>query len=96
MDRIAVRRRNCAALSLLLLVLTVLPALTSAQGELRGHTFHYSRFETSITPLSYTIKHANKEAGEAIYQDGNLQASYFHAYFTSNPAATATLFLKRP
>ena len=71
-------------------------ALTSAQGELRGHTFHYSRFETSLTPLSHTIKHANKEAGEAIYQDGNLQASYFHAYFASNPAATAALFLKRP
>ncbi|MDO9192008.1 MAG: cobyrinate a,c-diamide synthase [Undibacterium sp.] len=70
-------------------------ALTTKQGELRGHTFHYSRFETGLNPLSRTIKHANKEAGEAIYQVGNLQASYFHAYFASNPAATAALFLKR-
>ncbi len=70
-------------------------ALATPQGELRGHTFHYSRFETGLGPLAHTVKHSNKEAGEAIYQVGNLQASYFHAYFASNPAAAAALFLKR-
>ena len=70
-------------------------ALTTSQGEVRGHTFHYSRFETSLSAHTHTIKHSNQETGEAVYQSGNLQASYFHAYFPSNPAATATLFLKR-
>ena len=70
-------------------------ALNTAQGELRGHTFHYSRFETSLSAHTHTIKQSNQEVGEAVYQDGNLQASYFHAYFPSNPAATAALFLKR-
>ncbi len=70
-------------------------SLNTAQGELRGHTFHYSRFETSLAPQSHTIKHSNQEPGEAVYLGGNLQASYFHAYFASNPAATAALFLKR-
>ena len=70
-------------------------SLQTAQGELRGHTFHYSRFETSLTPASHTIKHSNHELGEAVYQGGNLRASYFHAYFASNPVATAALFLRR-
>ena len=70
-------------------------SLNTKQGELRGHTFHYSRFETSLAPTARTIKHSNQEPGEAVYQSGNLQASYFHAYFASNPAATAALFLKR-
>ena len=70
-------------------------SLNTAQGELRGHTFHYSRFETSLSAHSHTIKHSNQEVGEAVYQAGNLQASYFHAYFPSHPAATAALFLKR-
>jgi cobyrinic acid a,c-diamide synthase len=70
-------------------------ALETEQGELRGHTFHYSRFETDLTPVANTLKHSNNDVGEAIYRDGNLQASYFHAYFSSNPVATAQLFLKR-
>ncbi|MFZ6814400.1 cobyrinate a,c-diamide synthase [Undibacterium sp. Rencai35W] len=69
-------------------------------GELRGHTFHYSRFETSLTPHHHTYKHtqnqaahnATDEQGEAIYRDGKLHASYFHAYFPSNPVAVARLF----
>lgn len=68
-------------------------AWATPHGELRGHTFHYSRFETSLNPHSHCVKHSNGEAGEAMYQDGNLRASYFHAYFASNPAATAALFL---
>lgn len=69
-------------------------AWPTAQGELRGHTFHYSRFDTTLTAEQHTVKHANAAAGEAIYRNGNLHASYFHAYFPSNPAATAALFLR--
>ncbi len=69
-------------------------ALATPQGELRGHTFHYSRFETTLTASGYTIKHTTQQPGEAIYQAGNVRASYFHAYFASNPAATAALFLR--
>lgn len=69
-------------------------AWVTAHGELRGHTFHYSRFDTSLTAVQHTVKQANGAAGEAIYREGNLHASYFHTYFPSNPAATAALFLR--
>jgi cobyrinic acid a,c-diamide synthase len=62
-------------------------------GELRGHTFHYSRFETILEARTYTVKQASQHLGEAIYQRGNLRASYFHAYFPSNVQAAAQLFL---
>jgi cobyrinic acid a,c-diamide synthase len=70
-------------------------ALATEQGELRGHTFHYSRFETALNLQARTVKHTTQADGEAIYRLGNLQASYFHAYFPSNPSAAAHLFLKR-
>ncbi|MBI3730305.1 MAG: cobyrinate a,c-diamide synthase [Burkholderiales bacterium] len=69
-------------------------AWATPQGELRGHTFHYSRFETTLTASSHTIKHSTQQQGEAIYRVDNVRASYFHAYFASNPAATAALFLR--
>jgi len=61
--------------------------------ELRGHTFHYSRFETHLQPVAQTTKQRDGAAGEAIYQSGSCRASYFHAYFPSNLSATANLFL---
>ena len=66
------------------------------EGELRGHTFHYSRFDTALVPEAHTQKHrpGAVETGEAIYQLGNLRASYFHSYFESNPIASAALFLR--
>jgi cobyrinic acid a,c-diamide synthase len=62
-------------------------------GELRGHTFHYSRLETDTAPLAFTTKQPSGAVGEAVYRLGSLTASYFHAYFPSNPAAVAALFL---
>ncbi len=62
---------------------------------LRGHTFHYS---TCVTPLASSIRTARPgtepapEMGEALYQLGPIRASYFHAWFASSPAATASLF----
>jgi cobyrinic acid a,c-diamide synthase len=68
-------------------------ALATEQGELRGHAFHYSLFNTPLVPIARTRKHTSGVEGEAIYRRGSLTASYFHAYFPSCPAAVAELFL---
>lgn len=68
--------------------------LDTPQGQLRGHTFHYSRLETALSPMAHTVKHPSLAQGEAIYRVGSLTASYFHAYFASNPAAVAALFTR--
>lgn len=67
-------------------------AMPTACGPLRGHTFHYSRLETGVAPVAYTSKHPSGVEGEAVYRLGSLHASYFHAYFPSNPDAVAALF----
>jgi cobyrinic acid a,c-diamide synthase len=67
--------------------------INTAAGELRGHVFHYSRFDTGVVPSLHTFKHPSHAAGEAVYRAGSLTASYFHAYFPSNPAAAARLLL---
>jgi cobyrinic acid a,c-diamide synthase len=66
------------------------------EGTLRGHTFHYSKTETSLTPLTHARRQralAGKTQGEAIYRLQRLTASYVHFYFPSNPTAAAALFL---
>jgi cobyrinic acid a,c-diamide synthase len=80
-------------------------SLSTPHGTLRGHAFHFSRFETSLAALMYTHKptHTGEPAsaaqgksdrhGEAVYRVGNLTASYFHAWFASCPRTTAGLFL---
>lgn len=67
-------------------------ALHTPQGVLRGHTFHYSTLDTPLAPVAQTVKHPSGASGEAVYRSGGLTASYFHAYFPSNPAAAAALF----
>ncbi|VAW86415.1 Cobyrinic acid a,c-diamide synthetase [hydrothermal vent metagenome] len=62
------------------------------EGELRGHTFHYSRLETECEATAQGIKQRNGQAGEAVYQQQRLTASYLHFYFLSNARATAQLF----
>jgi cobyrinic acid a,c-diamide synthase len=64
----------------------------TAQGELRGHTFHHSSLASPIDETARTICHPSGHPGERIYQIGSLTASYFHAYFDSCPAAVSTLF----
>jgi cobyrinic acid a,c-diamide synthase len=69
--------------------------LELAAGELRGHTFHYSRCDTALEPVLQTASARGGAAGsgEAVYQRGALRASYFHAWMASSPAAAAALFL---
>lgn len=61
-------------------------------GELRGHTFHHSRLEAGIEPATHTRRQRFDSAGEAVYIQRGLTATYFHAYFPSSPAAAATVF----
>ena len=68
-------------------------AWDTQHGELRGHAFHYSHFETPLMPNTRTRKHPSGDHGEAIYRCGSLTASYFHAYFPSCPVAVGELFL---
>jgi cobyrinic acid a,c-diamide synthase len=63
-------------------------------GRLRGHTFHHSTMETSLTPWAHGERLYNTSPGEAIYREGSLVASYLHNYFPSNLQAAAALFLR--
>lgn len=67
-------------------------AMPTSAGPLRGHTFHYSTLETNALAATHTVKHPGGAQGEAVYRLGSLRASYFHAYFASNPDAVAALF----
>jgi cobyrinic acid a,c-diamide synthase len=67
--------------------------MPTAAGQMRGHTFHYSRLETALEPAAHALKHPSGAQGEAIYRAGSLTASYFHAFFASNPQAAAHLLL---
>ena len=59
------------------------------EGPLRGHSFHYSTLETPLVPLVRGVSPTGGRAAEAVYRLGRLTASYFHAYFPSNPGAVA-------
>jgi len=61
------------------------------EGELRGHTFHHSRLETPLPPLTYGKQQHDEAQGEAIYRIEQLTASYLHLYFPGNPVAVAGL-----
>ena len=69
--------------------------LTLASGTLRGHTFHYSSTTTPLQAVARTARPntvPTEDAGEALWQQGALRASYFHAWFPSCPAAVVELF----
>lgn len=62
-------------------------------GSLRGHTFHYSTMETSLSPIAQS-RSPRGRAGEDVFASGRLTATYMHLYFASAPDATALLFQK--
>ena len=61
------------------------------EGTVAGHTFHYSRSETTLPPLC-RARTAEGQAGEVVYRRQRLTASYVHLYFPSAPEAIAALF----
>ncbi len=67
-------------------------AVDLGYGELRGHSFHFSRLTTAVAASHHGVDQNGKE-GEAVYCRDGLTASYLHFYFASNPAAAAQLFL---
>lgn len=62
------------------------------EGRLRGHTFHYSRLETSLAPIAHGVCPNGGRTAEAVFRIGRLTASYVHHYFPSNPGAVARIF----
>ena len=69
--------------------------LTLDSGTLRGHTFHYSTTSTPMQGVARTARPGTvptDDAGEAVWQQGALRASYFHAWFPSCPQAVVELF----
>lgn len=68
--------------------------LRFGEDELRGHSFHWSRFETDLAAIALTepARGAAAGAGEPVYQRGSLRASWFHPWFASSPALAARLF----
>ena len=68
--------------------------LAVAGHTLRGHTFHYSTSDSSASVVARTARPNEAvapDAGEALYRQGSIHASYFHAWFPSSPEAVAHL-----
>ena len=68
--------------------------LTLGEHTLRGHTFHYSTVDTPLPVQARTARPGEQpkpDLGEALYRQGSLAASYFHAWFPSCPEAVAGL-----
>ncbi|MBZ8141260.1 cobyrinate a,c-diamide synthase [Rubrivivax gelatinosus] len=66
-------------------------------GELRGHSFHWSRLDSPLAPALHTEPARSTPGlapapGEPVYQRGALKASWFHPWFASSPELAARLF----
>lgn len=68
-----------------------LQSATLPEGTLRGHTYHHSRLETDLAPISQGVCPNGGATSEAVFRIGRTTASYFHFYFASNPLAAAQL-----
>jgi len=65
-----------------------------SKNTMRGHSFHYSQAEINLAPICQTTHYPRERAGEFVYQDNNILASYMHWYFPSNPGLTLRIFNK--
>lgn len=64
---------------------------------LRGHAFHRGAVETSLAAIAHTTPAAGGSRSEPVYALGGgrrVQASFFHPWWPSSPAAAARLFLE--
>lgn len=68
-----------------------LQEMETPAGTVRGHTFHYSQFASDMRP-ECVATNPNGGAGENLYRQGSLTASYVHFYFPSNPLVIAMMF----
>ncbi|MFT4777181.1 MAG: cobyrinic acid a,c-diamide synthase [Oleispira sp.] len=62
------------------------------EGEVRAHAHHRSRSFNLPEALSHGRRQRHSAPGEAIYRHNNLNASYLHLFFPSNPKAISCLF----
>lgn len=62
------------------------------EGEVRAHAHHRSRSFNMAEALSYGRRQRHPAPGEAIYRHNNLNASYLHLFFPSNPKVISCLF----
>lgn len=62
------------------------------EGEVRAHAHHRSRSEGTPDPVAYGRRQRHSAAGEPIYRQRQLTASYLHLFFPSNPRAVAGIF----
>jgi len=73
-----------------------LQSIAWPEGLLRGHTFHYSTWDTALEPIAQASNpnagRGRKGTAEPLYSQGALRASYIHHYFPSNPEAIAAFF----
>ena len=69
-----------------------LQSLAWPEGELRGHSFHYSSLDTPLAPACRAHNPNGGRTAEALYLQGSLRASYVHHYFASNPEVVAAFF----
>jgi cobyrinic acid a,c-diamide synthase len=63
----------------------------SVADPLRGHSFHFARFETAMQPVTY-CRRLDGALGEPVWRLAGLTATFFHAYFGSSPYAAAAIF----
>lgn len=69
-----------------------LQSIAWPEGELRGHSFHYSTMETPLPAIAQAVNPNGGKTREPLYQQGLIRASYIHHYFHANPAAVAQFF----
>ncbi len=69
-----------------------LQSLALAEGEIRGHSFHYSTTEMDLPPSGETRPARHHGRPEPVWRKGRLLAGYLHLYLPSNPAMAAALF----
>lgn len=69
-----------------------LQSVTLPEGTLRGHTFHHSRMESTLSAIAHGECPNRRRTAEPVYRDGRLTASYIHFYLPSDPGAAAALF----
>ena len=69
-------------------------SMSIKEGTIRGHSYHHSKLDTTISVNSMTSPNGKFGSPEAVYRIKNLIASYMHLYMPSNPKAITKLFLR--